>query len=178
MAGVYCNSAVLWTKRTKRGLYFDVEKEEINHMPKLPRKEHYSCEYFGESKGYIHCVFTMEGLHYYELFEMEKDYSSWFLKSKIELDALAFNFPKMTKEINYQNPRFRYQCHVLSVLRGRNGKVVKIILSIPGEVIAYNCKKKTAWKICNSKLEAKDRRLWYGVYDAYDYFETLSPVNN
>ncbi|KAJ8436323.1 hypothetical protein Cgig2_005247 [Carnegiea gigantea] len=176
--GVYCNRAVHWTKRTHRGLYFDVENEEINHMPELPRKEHYSCEYFGQSKGCLYCVFTMEGLHYYELFEMEKDYSSWFLKSKIELDALAFNFPKMTKEINYQNPRFKYQCHVLSVLRGRNGKVVKIILSIPGEIIAYNCKKKTSWKICNSRLKPKDRRLWYGVYDAYEYFETLYPVNN
>ncbi|KAL9242782.1 hypothetical protein vseg_016748 [Gypsophila vaccaria] len=173
---VYCNGAVHWTKRTSRGLYFDTQTELVNQMPELPRKEQYSCEYFGHSGGRLYCVFTMEGLHYYELFEMKKDYSTWVLKNRIELDVLAFKFPKMAREINYQNPHFKYQCQVLSVFHSRNGKVLKIIMSIPDEIIVHNCKKKTSWKIYNSRLSTKDRRLWYNVYCVYEYFESLYPL--
>ncbi|KAK9668016.1 hypothetical protein RND81_13G029100 [Saponaria officinalis] len=171
---IYCNGAVHWTKRTPRGLYIDIDNELVNYMPELPRKEQYSCEYFGHSRGRLCCVFTMEGLHYYEIFEMETDYSTWVLKGRVELDALAFKFPKM--EINYWNAHFKYQCHVLSVVHSNNGKVPKVILSIPDEIIAHNCKKKTTSKIHDSRLSTQDRRLWYNVYCVHDYFESLYPL--
>ncbi|XP_074303785.1 F-box protein At5g07610-like [Silene latifolia] len=135
---IYCNGVIHWTRRTPRGVYFEIEKELINQIPEIPRKEQYSCEYFGQSKGRLYSVFTMEGLHYYELFEMERDYSTWVFKCWIDLDELAFKFPKMGRGISYQNALFKYPCHVLSVVHSRNGKIPKVIMSIPGEIIAYN----------------------------------------
>ncbi|XP_021856554.2 F-box protein At5g07610 isoform X1 [Spinacia oleracea] len=175
--GIYCNGSVHWTKRTMRGLYFDVENETLNHMPESPRQEQYSCEYFGHSKGYLYCMFTMEGLHYYELFEMEKDYSSWVFKSKVELNVMASQFPNMDMGIDYHHPQFMYQCQVLSVFRGHNGEVIEVIMSIPGEVIAYDCKSKKSRQICKSKESGKEREIWYGVYQVFEYYESISPVS-
>lgn len=165
-SGIYCNGSIHWTKRTPRGLYFNVEKDTLSLMPECPRQEQYSCEYFGHSSGYLHCVFTMERLRYYELFEMKKDYSAWDFKCRIEINM----------EFNYQNPQFMYKCHVLSVFRGQNREVLEIIMSIPGEVIAYDCKKKTYRKMYESKLSAKDKKIWYGIYHVYECFESLYPV--
>ncbi|XP_021768512.1 F-box protein At5g07610-like [Chenopodium quinoa] len=176
-SGIYCNGSVHWTKRTKRGLYFDIEKETINDMPENPRQEQYSCEYFGHSKGYLCCLFTMESLPYYELFEMKKDYSAWDFKCKIELDVLASQFPKMSMKTNSRNPHFLYQCHVLSVFRGHNGEFEEIIMSIPGEVIAYNCKEKTSRQIYKSRKSEKEKKIWYGIYQVYDFVESISPVS-
>ncbi|XP_021757497.1 F-box protein At5g07610-like [Chenopodium quinoa] len=176
-SGIYCNGSVHWTKRVKRGLYFDIEKETINDMPENPRQEQCSCEYFGHSKGYLYCLFTMEGLHHYELFEMKKDYSAWDFKCKIELNELALHFPKMSMKTYPRDPHFMYQCHVLSVFRGHNGEFEEIIMSIPGEVIAYNCKEKTSRKIYKSRKSEKEKKVWYGIYQVYDFVESISPVS-
>ena len=173
-SAIYCNGSVHWAKRVKRGLYYNIMKDTLHHMPESPREEQYSCEYIGHSGGRLHSVFTMEGLHYYEVFEMEKDYSTWNLTCRVNLNVLAVEFPKMMMDIRFDDPRFMYQCQVLSILKDQDGDIERIIMSIPGEVIVYDFKKKSSWKIC--KTSEKDKVLWYGIYHVFEYFESISPV--
>ncbi|KNA22184.1 hypothetical protein SOVF_036370 [Spinacia oleracea] len=169
--GVFCNGAIHWMGRTSLGLYFNLEEEVLREMPKPPLKEGYSlvsCEYFGESKGHLYYVVASPELSFLEIFEMKEDYSGWFLRSVIDLKALAMDFPVMARRSNNPHPIFpRYECDVLSVVQGYDDEDLEVSLSIPGEVISYNHEKRSAKKLCDLRLRPDDREVWYRVYSSY-----------
>ncbi|CAO2819481.1 unnamed protein product [Amaranthus hypochondriacus] len=172
--GVFSNGSMHWMRRAKKGLYLNLEDEVLREMPNLPLKEGYplaSCEYFGESQGHIFYLIGSSQLCFFELFEMKEDYTGWFLRIVIDLKALAVDFPIMGRRSNNPHPIFpRFECDVLSVIRGFDDEDLEIVLSIPGEVIAYNHVKKSARKLCDSRIKAKDREVWYRVYASYRLF--------
>uniref|UniRef100_A0A803L5F8 F-box associated beta-propeller type 1 domain-containing protein n=2 Tax=Chenopodium quinoa TaxID=63459 RepID=A0A803L5F8_CHEQI len=169
--GVFCNGAIHWMRRTTIGLYFNVEEEILTKMPKPPLKEGYplvSCEYFGESQGHLHYVVASPELSFLELFEMKEDYSGWFLRSLIDLKALAKDFPIMARRSSNPHPFLpRYECDVLSVVQGHYDEDLEVVLSIPGEVITYNHEKRSAKKLCDLKVRPYERAVWYRVYSSY-----------
>ncbi|XP_021768513.1 F-box protein At5g07610-like [Chenopodium quinoa] len=180
---VYCNGNIHWIKGSKsKGLYFNVDTKCLKSLPELPTKEHdlhhqYIYEYFGHSQGFLQYVVTSPSLRHFEIFEMNKDYSRWLFKFRIDLGALARKFPSMARRSLGGYMDSSYECDVLSVFRGQNkNSHYKVLLSIPGEVIAYNHKMKTSWKVCDLKVRAEERRVWYRVYSAYEYYETISPL--
>lgn len=169
--GVFCNGAIHWMRRTTKGLYFNVEDEVLREMPKPPLKEGYSlvsCEYFGECQGHLYYVVASPALPFLELFEMKEDYSGWFLRSVIDLKALAIDFPIMGRRSNSPHPFFpRYECDVLSIVQGHDDEDLEVILSAPGEVIAYNHEKRSFRKLCDLILRPDVRGVWYRVYSSY-----------
>ncbi|XP_021855432.2 F-box protein At5g07610-like [Spinacia oleracea] len=182
---VYCNGNVHWIKGTKsKGSYFNIDTNCLHSLPELPMKEtdhvdhHYIFEYFGHSQGYLHYVVTSPTLRHFEIFEMNKEYSRWFLKFKIDLSALARKFPNMARKfLGGYTLDLSYECDVLSVFRGQDeNNQFKVLLSIPGEVICYSQKEKTSWKVCDLKVRAEERRVWYRVYSAFEYYETISTL--
>ena len=97
------------------------------------------------------------------------------LKSQIDLRALAVDFPVMARRLNDPHTFFPcYECDVLFVSQGLVAEDMEIVLSIPGEVIAYNHKKKFVTKKCDTRLRLDDRAVWYRVYSSYRYVELLS----
>ncbi|KAL9231145.1 hypothetical protein vseg_006403 [Gypsophila vaccaria] len=169
--GVFCNGAVHWMRRTAKGLYFDVNAELLREMPKPPLKEAHSlvsCEYFGESQGHLHYAISSPELPYFDIFEMKEDYTIWFLKTRIDLKALAMNFPVIGRRSNSPNPFFgRYEADILSLIQRHDDEDFEVILSVPGEVISYNHVKKSATKLCDLRLRADDRAVWYRIYSSY-----------
>lgn len=79
----------------------------------------------------------------------------------IDLSAFARKFPSIARK-SYDGyiPDMSYECDVLSIIRRQTkNNHFKVLLSVPGEVIAYKHKKKTSWIVCESKV-----RLMRGVY--------------
>ncbi|XP_057521406.1 F-box protein At5g07610-like [Amaranthus tricolor] len=172
--GVFSNGSMHWMRRARKGLYLNLEDEVLREMPNPPLEEGYplaSCEYFGESQGHIFYLIGSPQLCFLKLFEMREDYMGWFLRVVIDLKALAVDFPIMGRRSNNPHPIFpRFECDVLSVIRGFDDEDLEILLSIPGEVITYNHVKKSARKLCDSRIKAEDRQVWYRVYASYRLF--------
>ena len=82
------------------------------------------------------------------------------LKSQIDLRALAVDFPVMARRLTDPHTFFPcYECDVLFVSQGLVAEDMEIVLSIPGEVIAYNHKKKFVTKKCDTRLRLDDRAV-------------------
>ncbi|XP_074315906.1 F-box protein At5g07610-like [Silene latifolia] len=169
--GVFCNGAIHWMRRTPKGLYFDVNTEILKEMPKPPvNKEHslVSCEYFGGSYGRLYYGSSSPDLPYFELFEMKEDYSGWFLKTWIDLQVLAMDFPLIARRSKNPHPLFgRYEADIISVVQDQYYEDFEVILAIPGEVIAYNPVRKFATNLCDLRLSGDDRAVWYRIYSCY-----------
>lgn len=93
---------------------------------------------------------------------------------RIDFSVLASKFPSMVRKFyNVNDMDLSYEYDLLSVIRGRNKKYVKVLIFISGEVIFYNYKKKTLWKVCDFKVRVEERCVWYRVYFIYEYYEII-----
>ncbi|KAK9698805.1 hypothetical protein RND81_08G132200 [Saponaria officinalis] len=171
--GVFSKGAIHWMKRTPTGLYFNISTELLKEMPKPPDTEGHSlvsCEYFGVSQGHLHYGISSPALPHLDVFEMKVDYTGWFLKTRIDLQALAMNFPVIARRSNNPNPLFgRYEADILALVQHHDDDDddFEVILSIPGEVISYDNIKKSATKLCDLRIRAEDRAVWYRIYSSY-----------
>ena len=144
--GVFWNGSVHWTSLQRHplldfhsdSLYFNVDEEQLRRMPPMPpvpvgwfEKGRHS--YFGESSGhlhYIHHIYKLESMiSYLDVYEMEVDYSGWFLKFRVNL--FNFSFPEFS---------------ILCVVRGGrelDEEEFYLVLKISDKVLRYNFKATT-----------------------------------
>ncbi|KAL6135922.1 hypothetical protein ACLB2K_068147 [Fragaria x ananassa] len=136
--GVYCNGAVHWVGRICEMAYYHLEEERVGLVDGLPRCEENwetrEYRYFKESSdGHLHLIdiyspcFTK-----FEVLEMGRDYSGWFVKFNVDLDLLCTAYP-----------RFKVFC-VLFLAKGENEEECSsLLLHAPGKVFSYNVKSNT-----------------------------------
>ncbi|KAM7504604.1 hypothetical protein LguiB_003508 [Lonicera macranthoides] len=96
--GVFWNGAINWSSRWVDSLYFNVEEEQIGTIPMPPIPEDFEerrLRYFGVSNNHLHLV-EIYGpcTTIFNVYEMERDYSGWFVKFRVDLDALMNAFPE------------------------------------------------------------------------------------
>ncbi|XP_022748450.1 F-box protein At5g07610-like [Durio zibethinus] len=87
---VLFNGAIHWDSSYRRSFYFDPYNECLKQMP-MPTVDRTWVRYLGESGGHMHIV-AANGFSFFEfkIFEMAEDYSNWFLKYRLDLDAKMY----------------------------------------------------------------------------------------
>ncbi|KAM7510876.1 hypothetical protein LguiB_009751 [Lonicera macranthoides] len=95
--GVFFDGAIHWpTWIHSISVCFDIDEECCFQFPMPPiqgGKKRRSIRYFGESGGYLHLIDCKDSDLRFNVFEMEYDYSKWFVKYKVDLvDALGWRF--------------------------------------------------------------------------------------
>ncbi|XP_052187592.1 F-box protein At5g07610-like [Diospyros lotus] len=170
--GVYWNGAVHWCCDWGDGLYFDVEKELLQIMPLPPLPEEYSwydriVRRQMESCDHLHIVDIYNTSTQISVFELERDYSGWFEKYRVDLDI----FRALSPEVLWLVDEGRLACEVLAVGRVESDEKSYLILHIPQKIICYNPVYKTFKDISSEGIVNK---LPY--YGAYQYIESYSSV--
>ncbi|KAH7843070.1 hypothetical protein Vadar_012314 [Vaccinium darrowii] len=92
--GVFWNGNIHWSGAWLR---FNVDLECLERMPAAPVYRQYSCRgeryrYFGESNDHLHLI--QELGKEFRVFEMERDYSGWFVKYHVDLSGVEFEHNK------------------------------------------------------------------------------------
>lgn len=184
--GVFWNGSVHWlSSMCFLSLYFDVERELFGKMPRLPANEGWSTpkfRYFRESGGHLHLI-EIHGQcpGQFEVLELKKDYSRWFVKYNVDLQALVDPFPETNLNYFDHFGSLSYAFDVLFLAREDDGKdkvEASLLLHIPGKVISYNLKDATFKKLCDLAPHGTEYRVssQFGLFDAYQYIETLASV--
>ncbi|KAL5569823.1 hypothetical protein UlMin_026398 [Ulmus minor] len=155
--GVFCNGAVHWRdKLLQPFLYFNVDEEQLSQMPSPPPPQHWNVEqnyfrYFGESSGHLHLIYEIynRGTPHLHVYEMEMDYSGWFVKYRIDCSQFSTAFPEIiSRRLKFQNVNY-YFYSIVYLVRGDVDEESCAVIRIPGKVIRYNFKSKTFHKLCH-----------------------------
>lgn len=117
------------------------------------------------------------------LFQLEDDYSGWFMKCVVDLEVLASSFPSMARN-NFCNntPVFNrvYECNVLCVVDGTGNDGighVDLVVSTPGEIVYFNPSTNKVSKIvANLMVFPYDEAVWFRDFLVHQFYETLCPV--
>lgn len=161
--GVYWNGSIHWFGWKDASPYFDMNKElvgEIPMPPLHPGMRERMITWFGESGGHLHLVdFFLNTRRQFNVYEMERDRSGWFVKFQVNPRVLAESYP-------YIDP-FR----VLYVVRGEIEADSFLVLHQYGKVIRYNFITQTYCEICDT-----DSRELHGRPCAFQYIESLCLV--
>ncbi|KAJ0098331.1 hypothetical protein Patl1_20703 [Pistacia atlantica] len=182
LGGVYWNGAIHWINFWQKSLYLDVEEEEVREMPMPPIPDGYEDRifcYFGESGGHLHLVEIYNNLSVlFNVFEMEKDYSKWFVKYQVDLRGIATAYPEMLFR-NYVNPdSFRYS--ILCLVREEYDDDSYVVLHLSKKAIRYNLKEKTfetLHQFAPSGSKIRDKfAIQYIWSDAFQHIESLACV--
>lgn len=125
-----------WVDRGELSLLFDVEQECLHEMPMPPVKEGRAerrLGYFGESGGHLYLVEIYGPLTVgFDVMEMKIDYSGWFVKYHVNLNAVAENYPWTVRQNVQEIHRFIFS--VMHVIHRRLGGKEEslLVLRIPG----------------------------------------------
>ncbi|KAI9161367.1 hypothetical protein LWI28_016731 [Acer negundo] len=103
-------------------LYFDVDEEKVHDlpMPAIHVDFRRRFRYFGESRDHLHLI-EIYGLctTLFNVYKMERDYSGWMVKHRVDLLSIATAFPEMVR--SYRDPLMEYLCYygflILSIVK-------------------------------------------------------------
>ncbi|KAK6945203.1 F-box domain [Dillenia turbinata] len=178
--GVYWNNSIHWISSTGVALFLSLEAECIKPMPLPQMVRNFGTaarrfRYFGESQGHLHLIEVYGSrTTQFDVFEMESDYSTWFVKYKVDLDYVVSSFPMiMRRNRNDPSDLDFYAFFILCVVREENEESSSLVLNVPGKIISYNFKDKSFRQICDLGVKGS---IDFGWFDVYQYFETLSSV--
>ncbi|CAL5364114.1 unnamed protein product [Camellia sinensis] len=146
--GVFWNGALHWIS-TFGGdsLYFNVDEEHLETMPMPPIPDGWEerrPRYFRESRDHLHLIEiygprTMQ----FNVYEMERDYCEWFVKYRVDLDAIPNVFPEMIRSSLDPSDLHYYQFAILGLIREESDEESFLVLHVPGKVIPYNFRDKS-----------------------------------
>ncbi|KAJ0098326.1 hypothetical protein Patl1_20705 [Pistacia atlantica] len=100
--GVFWNGALHWFTCLVACLYFTVDEETIHElpMPPLPKGTFLrKCYYFGECRGHLHLIEVYNPCTIFNVYEMRRDYSGWFVKYHVDLGEVVNAYREMAKVI-------------------------------------------------------------------------------
>lgn len=100
-----------------------------------------------------------------DVYEMERDYSGWFVKLSADLYALEI-------------PRDPLYClfGILCVVRMERDEESFLVLHVPDKILCYSFGDGTLEKICDVVVPQWSRSLRYSWFRSYQYIESLAGV--
>ncbi|KAJ4840358.1 hypothetical protein Tsubulata_007628 [Turnera subulata] len=194
--GVFCNGAIHWISDSGRCLYFEVDRELLKEMPMPPIPDGWDqrrVRYFGESRGSLFLVeiYKPPHDHQLEVYELASDYSGWFPKYQVDINAVAAAFPEMGRDY-LQDPSILnyYAFQILCVVKGETEDGSYLVLHIPNKLIRYEFKAKRFQKLHdfvlsekmlhdippNGRLLAQESAKHFALCSTYEYIESLASV--
>ncbi|KAJ4706608.1 putative F-box family protein [Melia azedarach] len=184
--GVFWNSAILWISYWRNSLYFDVDEEKLQEMPMPPIPDGWDerrVRYFGEARGHLHFLEVYSPCTaLFNVYEMERDYSRWFVKYRVDLRIVATAFPKMVRTYLDPGNLHYYAFSILSVVLEENDEDSYLVVHLPKKAVQYNFKDMTFKKLHDFAPNPvpfnieDESTLEFGWFDAFQYTESLSFV--
>ncbi|KAJ4963329.1 hypothetical protein NE237_023268 [Protea cynaroides] len=179
---VYWNGAIHWVSWWGTSLYYNVDHECLGMMPMPPLPDgcrERSFRYFGESHGHLHLIQIYDpDTTNFNIFEMENDYSRWFVKYHVNLDAATIAYPEMIQKYVDVSAWNRFAFSILSVVHGKEEEDSFLVLHIPNKVISYHLKDGSFKTLLDKlpKLDGVEESLRYDTWKYYQHIESLSSV--
>lgn len=180
--GVFWNGAVHWISPSRSSLYFNIDNEQLKEMPRMPVSRNCGSprfRYFGESCGHLH-FFEIDGSRttLFKVFEMETDYSQWFLKYEVELHSIVKGFPEIVRHYLDPGEMKYYFAFVILLLVRKGDNDSSMLIHVPGKILSHNVSDnsfKKLYEIPPSPREGSgsSQCVWL---DAYEFTESLAPV--
>ncbi|KAK3221142.1 hypothetical protein Dsin_015112 [Dipteronia sinensis] len=189
--GVFWNGAVHWVNCFGPSLYFKVDDDEKLRkmpMPATPIPDGWEdgrrLRYFDESREHLHLV-EIYGpcTAKFDVYEMETDYSGWFVKYRVDLNIITIAFPEIITAYLDPTDLHYYKFAILGIIREANDEESYMVLHLPGKAICYNLNNKTFNKICDFSPGHEDIHdicypgyLKFSWFDSFHYIETLASI--
>lgn len=178
--GVFCHNAIHWMSSWGRFLCFDLDQERFKEMPGIGDwGGGNQCRYFGGSRDNLHLILSNDSYQSKELdvYEMEKDYSRWFIKYRVDLSQVISVFPEMIRSsINHPPDMDSYAFQVLAMIRGENEEESSLVLHLPGKVICYSFKNQDFRILQNLAPGCTDIQGCLTLRTAFAFIESFSSV--
>ncbi|KAK3217645.1 hypothetical protein Dsin_011615 [Dipteronia sinensis] len=180
--GMFWNGSLHWISLWEGSLYFDVDEEKVHDLPMSDTIDvHYRrrFRYFGESRDHLHLIEIYgpcTALFY--VYEMERHYSRWMVKYRVDLLAVAVAFPEMVR--SHPLDIRKYGFLILPVVREEEDEDSYFLVHIPNKPMRYNFKDKSFEKVhefapVGIKIEVEST-LEYRWSHAFQYTESLAYV--
>ncbi|KAK4489396.1 hypothetical protein RD792_005205 [Penstemon davidsonii] len=181
---VYWNGSVHWISILSAVfMYFNIDRQVLDKMP-LPRislrpRTKRFIYYFGESCDHLHFIIACQYEIRFDVYEMKRDYSEWFVKYKVDLSRVVAAYPEMIRD--YNNRKY-YHFHVLSLVRGEEEEEEPfLVLHIPRKVVRYNLVSMTFRVLHDFVSDESNYIMCYGgvlnsLSIGFQYIESLSCV--
>ncbi|XP_015891117.3 F-box protein At5g07610 [Ziziphus jujuba] len=172
--GVFWNGAVNWISKRHSLLYFNLEEEQLNEMPLPfnPEISNTSFMYFGESRDHLHLITVFKGKTEFDVYEMERDYSNWFVKFRVDLSEVASVYPQRNTGARLhleEGLRNNFFFRVMSVVRCEIEEESYMVLHIQKGVIVYYFKTNTFKKLLGTGI------MGYRS-NCHPYIESFAPI--
>lgn len=104
----------------------------------------------------------------FNVYEMARDYSCWFVKYHIDLNAVPISFLKM----------IRNTFSILCVVQAEVDEDSYLVINTSGKVVRYNFKDKSFYKLCDiadtKEVIGTESSIMMDSSHAYQYIESLS----
>ncbi|KAL7229413.1 hypothetical protein ACSBR2_008007 [Camellia fascicularis] len=131
--GVLWNGALHWIGFwDDDSLYLNIEEDRSGTLPTPPtpdRRDWKRRRDFWESRGHLHLIDIYGSqTKQFNVYEMGSDYSAWFVKYRVDIDAIPNVFPEMVC-----NSLGCYEFFLLSLVRRENDDESFLVLHIPEE---------------------------------------------
>ncbi|WMV31103.1 hypothetical protein MTR67_024488 [Solanum verrucosum] len=166
--GVYWNGSIYWisTSGNLTCLYYNLDFERLGvmPMPHFPDDQGTTITYFGESCGHLHLTKISFYTIRFDVYEMRRDDSEWFVKYKVD-------FERPDHELTYCS------FTILSLVRGKREEDAFLVLAAVNDdkVMKYNLINKTFEKFCDYDVD--DERVFNcSTIGAFEYIESLCCV--
>ncbi|XP_062019114.1 F-box protein At5g07610-like [Rosa rugosa] len=131
--------------------------------------------YFGESGGHLYLIETYKHCKtQFDVMEMERDYSGWFVKYHVDLNPLFTALPSSNDSVILCLSQEKEK-------HNEEDSSADLLLHMPGKVISYNLRNKT---FKTSVVESANEKLFFDIDSRffcsevvmYPYMESLACV--
>ncbi|KAK3221139.1 hypothetical protein Dsin_015109 [Dipteronia sinensis] len=111
-------------------LHFLALVDKIQHLFK---KDGSRFGYLDVSRGHLHLAVISPCRTKFDVYEMKRDYSGWFLKYHVDLEAIAISFPDMITICVDPPDLHYYKFAILGIIREADDGESYLVLHIPGK---------------------------------------------
>ncbi|KAK6117848.1 hypothetical protein DH2020_048411 [Rehmannia glutinosa] len=178
--GVYWNGAIHWVNNgIGDSLYFNTDDQNLRIMPMPPIPDGWdwrSNYYFGESCDHLHYIEIIGPQIQFNVYEMRRDYSEWFIKYKVDLMPVVAMYPGMIRNNFDPTDWYYYAFSIFSLVRGEKDEDSFLVLQIPGKAIRYNLVYQTFEMIHEFAGAEVEGSLRFPSTNGFQYIESLCCV--
>ncbi|CAL5366780.1 unnamed protein product [Camellia sinensis] len=183
--GVFWNGALHWIGllRDVDSLYFNIEEERFVTMPNVPPVpdgwEERRVKYFGNSSDHLQLIEIYgPSTTQFNVYEMERDYSEWLVKFRVDLDTITNAFPEMI--FITLDGVYDYKFVILGLIwEEKDDDESFLVLHIPGKIIRYNFRDNSFNKLFDlpsSHNDVDGLLIFDGLPNVFEYIESLAYV--
>ncbi|KAL8510787.1 hypothetical protein ACS0TY_017562 [Phlomoides rotata] len=136
--------------------------------------------YLGESCDHLHYMELFEVRIQFDVYEMKRDYSEWFVKYRVDLSPVVASYPVMYMDDFDPTIWYPYGFSIFTLVRGVKEEDSFLVLHIPGEVVRYNLVNgsfETIHEFEGAETDVIEGSLRYVLTNGYQYIESLSCVD-